>query len=226
MPDFIPTTDEGKRTFGLNLSTKLTAAPTDYSITVAQAAAFQALFDSYDAALTTALEPSTRTPTAIVNKDLARDAMVQNARRLARIIQAAPSVTPGQKTDLGLPIHDEEPTPSIPPQFAPGVEIVSVTGRTVRVKLRDTQSTRRGKPDGVIAAVVISYQGDETPTAASNWRYEGSTGRMVSDVVFPDTLAAGAKVWISAFWLNDRKEAGPAATPLSTFLQGGAEAAA
>ncbi len=35
------------------------------------------------------------------------------------------------------------------------------------------------------------------------------------------SLPAGTKVFLSAFWFNNRKESGPACTPVSTLLQGG-----
>jgi hypothetical protein len=54
----------------------------------------------------------------------------------------------------------------------------------------------------------------------SAWKFEGNTGRTNVEVVFPSTVAAGAVVWLTAFWFNGRKQSGPACAPVSTNVQG------
>ena len=45
--------------------------------------------------------------------------------------------------------------------------------------------------------------------------------RTVFDVEFPATVAAGAQVWLCAFWFNPRSQSGPACQPISAYLAGG-----
>jgi hypothetical protein len=85
----------------------------------AQATAYGALHDAFVAAYTAANSDATRTPSAIITKDDARVALVANARMLARIVQATPSVTNTQKSDLGLTVRVVEPGPIPPPAAAP-----------------------------------------------------------------------------------------------------------
>ena len=54
------------------------------------------------------------------------------------------------------------------------------------------------------------------------WTFQGSAGRVEKiDIGFPNTLAAGTKVWLCAFWFNRRKQSGNACDPISANLPGG-----
>ena len=75
-------------------------------------------------------------------------------------------------------------------------------------------------------ATVLSYVGAEPPDALGSWKFEGNTGRTTGEVVFPDTVAPGAKVWLTAFWFNARKQSGPACAPVGTNVQFGISMAA
>jgi hypothetical protein len=97
-----------------------------------------------------------------------------------------------------------------------------VTGYTVKIKLHDSASgSKRGKPAGVSGASVFSYAGATAPADISAWKFEGNTSKTAVEVAFPNTTAAGATVWLTAFWFNPRKQSGPACSPVNTNLQGG-----
>jgi hypothetical protein len=131
------------------------------------------------------------------------------------------SVTDGQKLSLGLNVK-ASPSPIPVPSSAPGLDVVSVSAWTVKIKLHDsTSSAKRGKPPGVSGAAVFSFVGATPPTDIAAWKFEGNTGRTNIDVAFANTLAPGALVWLTAFWFNGRKQSGPACAPVSTNLQGG-----
>ena len=51
-------------------------------------------------------------------------------------------------------------------------------------------------------------------------------GKPIVDVTFPGTTPAGSKVWFTAFWFNNRKQDGPAATPIGINIPGGSAMAA
>src|SRR5438067_1011799 len=100
--------------------------------------------------------------------------------------------------------------------------VLSVFAWTVRIRLYDIASVAmRGKPPGVNGAAVFSHVGETAPTDIGAWQFQGNTGKTNMDVVFPNTIAPGAKVWLTAFWFNGRKQSGPACNPVSTNLQGG-----
>jgi hypothetical protein len=109
----------------------------------------------------------------------------------------------------------------------PSVDIKSVTGNTVRLRIHDPSNpTRRGKPDGVDGISVFSFVGAEPPTGVAGWHFEGNTTRTVIDVAFDGSVAPGSKVWFTSFYFNARAQSGPACAPVSTNLQGGGAMAA
>ena len=224
--NFLPARDSLLLDWSNNFNTKITATPTAYGLTAAQATAYGTLHTAYSNAYTTATAPSTRTRGTIAAKNSARTALKANARLLARIVQATASVTAQQKIDLGLTPRDVVPSPINTPTEAPVLEIVTAIGRTIKLNLRSVGSERRGKPDGVHGASLFSFVGAAPPADISAWTFEGSTTRTSFDVEFPATVAAGSQVWLTAFWFNPRSQSGPACTPVSAYIAGGVSAQA
>jgi hypothetical protein len=227
MPDFLPSRDAELVTWSTNFNTRVSAAPTTYGLTAGQATAYDALHDAFVAAYNTASADATNSTANVIAKDDARANLKANARTLARIVQANPSVTNVQRSELGLTVRDAEPSPIPPPAAAPGLDVVSVSGNTVRVRLHDTLNpARRGRPDGVAGAAVFSYVGATAPSEAAGWTFEGNTVKTTVNVMFPAATAPGAKVWFTAFWFNAKAQSGPACAAVGTNLPGGAAMAA
>jgi len=217
---FLPSTDAGLLAWSLNFKTLITATPTVYGLTAPQATAYGTLHDAYNTALV-ACEPSTRTRPAVATKNTARTNLKANARLLAKLVQAAPLVTDAQRLALGLNVR-QAPAPVPAPSSAPNLDVVSVSAWTVSIKLHDASSgKKRGRPPGVSGAAIFSYVGATPPTALNDWHFEGNTGKTTIDAAFSNTLAPGAKVWLTAFWFNNRKQSGPACTPVGANLPGG-----
>ena len=84
----------------------------------------------------------------------------------------------------------------------------------------------RGKPFGAIGANVFSFVGPEAPTDPKAYHFEGLTTRPKVQLLFPDSVASGATVWISACWVSARGQIGTGSVPISFTIQGGAVAAA
>ncbi len=219
MPDFLPSRAADLVTWSTNFSTKITAAPTTFGLTAAQATAFAALHTAFATAFQTAQNPDTRSPTNIVAKDQAMASLKANARQLAGIVQKFPATTDEQRSELGLTVPDVDPSPVPVPGSAPGLSVQTVSGRTVRIRLKDTANPdRRGKPAGVSGAAVFSYVGAQPPEDISAWKFEGNTSRTIIDVVFPVTVPPFSRVWLTAFWFNDRKQSGPATSPIDANI--------
>lgn len=228
MPDFVPSNDQVFEAFVVHLSNQVTADPTSLGLTAAIATALADKVSTFSGLLEAATNPTTRSGSTILAKDVSRyDDLEPYVRQVARMIQGNIGVTDQQRYDLGLPIRDTTPSPQPVPGFKPLVNVISVSGRSARIRLKDSQdTTRRGRPDDVIGATIMTYVGDDTPTPSSDWKLYTNTGRTVVDVTFPETVPAGALVWVSACWFNNRKESGPMSDPLSTNLPGGAQAQA
>lgn len=151
--------------------------------------------------------------------------------------QAFPSITNAQRAELGLRIPSTGPSPIPAPTSAPEFAVVSTFGRTVKIRLRDAENPgRRGKPEGTQGATILMYTGESAPDTTnintippsdpSSWSFLLNTSTTIVDLDIPAHVAAGAKVWITAFWFNNRKEAGPAATPQSARINDGLAQAA
>ena len=220
MSGFLPNSDSGLLAWSLNFKTLIVATPTAYGLTTALASAYGTLHDAYATALV-ACDPAIRTRSAVPTKNTARGNLKANARLLADLVQGTASVTNAQKLALGLTVRSA-PSPIPPPSDAPGLDVVSVSGWTVNIKLHDAAvAGKRGKPAGVSGASVFTFVGATAPGDISAWQFVGNTGKTKVSVPFPNTLAAGAKVWLTAFWFNPRKQSGPICAPVGTNLPGG-----
>jgi hypothetical protein len=193
---------------------------TTIGLTSAELTAFNALVTSYQTALA-ACDPGVRSKAAVVTKNTARASLKASARSLAKLVEAQTSVSDAIKTELGLTVRSG-PTPIPPPATPPKIDVVSAVGRTVTLRLHDsTGLKKRGKPDGVDGAAVYSFIGTTPPEDSTAWTFEGLTGRTKFPVQFPTSVAAGAQVWFTAFWFNERKQNGPAADKVTTNIPGG-----
>ena len=224
--EFLPTRDALLLSWSSNFSSLISAGAVSYGLTTSQATAYAALHSAFAAAYATAIEPSTRTRSAISIKDNCRSLLKANARLLARIVQAAPAVTAAQKIDLGLTPRDVNPSPINPPVDPPVLEVAAAVGRTLKLRLRATGTDRRSKPAGVQGASVFSFVGAAAPADISAWTFEGASTRTNFDVTFGPAVPAGAQVWLTAFWYNPRAQSGPACEPVCAYIAGGVSAAA
>lgn len=209
-----------------NFSALLSASPTTYGATAAQATAFAALDAALQSAYTTAVSPTTRSPVNIEAKNLALQNMRASAINLAKIAYSTSTVSDAQLVALGLlPRSSRTPIPA--PATAPMIDVVSVGGNTVKLRLHAAgDPTRRGKPDGVNGASVFSFIGAAPPDTEAQWTFEGVCSKTSVDIVFPAGTPAGSRVWFTAFWFNNRKQSGPAADPVGTNIPGNAAMAA
>ena len=105
--------------------------------------------------------------------------------------------------------------------MVPAVDIVSVIRNVVRVRLHDAADASRTKPAGVKGAAIMTAITPVAPTNPSDYAWQGNTNRSEIDVIFPEETAPGTMVWITAMWLNEKQECGPACTPISATIQYG-----
>jgi len=208
-----------------NVVAVVTPLPATYGLTTTQVASYAALSTSFSAKLLVAITPATRTPVAIAAKDAAMALLRDASVDIARIITATPSVTNAQLLELGLN-ERTVPTPRPVPGGTPAIDVVSVSGRMVTVRIHNPASESRGKPMGAIGANVYSFVGPEAPSDPRVYHYEGLATRSKTGIAFPDSVPSGATVWLCAQWVNARGQMGLGSTPISVTLQGGPVSAA
>jgi hypothetical protein len=207
----------------IHFSQKISLDPAAYGLNQRHADDYAAANALWAAAYEAAHDPQTRTRGMVAAKNAAAGTIRAMAADLAGIINGTPSVTEAQKLNLGLSVRT---TPSRigPPTRPPRVDVLSVVGRTVALRIHDT--TGRGKPAGAAAAWVYTFVGEEYPADASQWRYQGAATRAKYSITFPGFVPGGQPVWIRAAWVNPRQEIGPTSVPITTNLQGGGAAIA
>lgn len=204
-----------------NFAALIATGYASYGLTTGQATAFGTLNTALQTAWSAAIEPTTRTRVTIAAKNLAIRNMRASAVLLAKIIYATPTVTDGQLVGLGLlPRSTRTPIPA--PTTSPIVEVGVVSGRLVNLRLHSSDSERRGMEAGAKGANLYSYVGSAAPTDPRDYHFEGMTTRTIAQIIFPNEVASGATVWLSACWVSNRGQTGPSSTPVSFTLQGGA----
>jgi hypothetical protein len=163
-----------------------------------------------------ATEPSTRTSPIIAAKNDARDVVKKLARQYAGIIHAHPGVTAEQKVRLHLTVRrGGGRSPRHPrPDHAPIMFIGSMQGASIKLRLRDATSARRGRPVGVRSATLLGFAGETPPASIRDWKLLRMTNRTDINLMLPKWAAEGEKLWITARWENTRCEAGPVAPPM------------
>lgn len=215
----LPTRESAFLAFSLNFSTKITATPTVFGLSAAQATTYAASHAAFATALAAATNPTTRTKGTIAAKTDQFRSTRDQLGMLCKIVMAQLSVTNEQRISLGLSprtIPQPIPAPSVPPVMV----VVSVDGRMVKLQLSDGGSAKKkSKPPGVKGCSVFSFVGPVAPTNPADYKFEGSTTRTSFDVLFPESCTPGTVVWLTAMWVNERLISGPACNPMSTRVQ-------
>lgn len=204
-----------------NFAQKIVLAPAMYGLTQQTADMYASANNYWRSTFDACRNPQTRTQVLISTKNAARDEIRRRSSLLAKIIEGTASVTDTQKLELGLSVR-KTPAPIPAPTDRPAVDVVSVNGRTVTMRIHDSaSSTKRGKPAGATAAMVYTFVGETYPTDLAAWRLEGAATKADYAVTFSGQVPGGQQVWIRAAWVNRRQESGPVSDPVTTYLQGG-----
>ena len=218
--DFVPPRDSDLLVFSNNFDQKINLLTTAIGLTVPQCTSFTALNDAWADSLATVAGGGNSTPNVIL-KNQARANLVSGPggiRELVGIIQKFPGTTNAQRAELNITVPDEEPSPIAKPAFPPLLVVRSVSGRAVSLVLSDPQNPSLKRiPDGVEGAIVMSYIGEEPPASSAVCTMQGPVQKTRTAVVFPESVAPGTKVWLTAMWFN-RRGVGPACDPVSTYI--------
>lgn len=222
---FYSRTEADLATGAANLITIVTPVPATWGLTTGEITSYTSLSTSYSTKLATANTPATRTSVAIEAKNIAKQLLKAASVNIARTITSVPTVTNDQLMSLQLNeriIPQPRPVPAAPPVL----EVISVSGRTVSLRIHATGSDLRAKPFGATGANIYSFVGADAPSDPRVYHYEGFATRGTTQVLFPDSVVSGATVWLSAQWVSARGQLSTGSTPISANLPGGNVAAA
>ena len=221
----IPTNDQQLVPYSINFNARANASYGKFNLTLDQAKAYTPLHDTYIAAqqaVEDARAAGMRSQSLTATRDAAKGSLLTYGRQLYNLVQVSADVTDADKILLGVAVRDTTPSPQPPPSVRPAVEIDSVFGRTVSIRVYDpATATKRRKPENVMAAWVYSYVGADYPTDPAAWDFNGAATRDRFDVVLPDSVPSGSQVWVCAVWINRKQVSGPVSSPVTTNVQGG-----
>ncbi len=150
---FYRKTEADLATGAANLISIVTAVPATWGLTTAEITSYTSLSTSYSTKLATATTPGTRTSVAIDAKNTAKKLLMAATINIARTITAVPTVSNDQLMSLGLNPRFI-PTPRPVPALPPTIDIISVSGRTVQIRIHASDSDARAKPFGATGANV------------------------------------------------------------------------
>lgn len=206
---YIPTTDAGVSSWLLNFSTLITAAPTDYGLTSGNAVTIDAQNTAYQAAYSLATDPSTRTPSTVAAKDAAKSAALAVVRPFAMQINANPSVTDEQRSDLGLTIRKIVPTPIPAPTAVPGLALVMLTPLAALIRSFNTATpTSKAKPYGAATVEIVQSVGTVFATDPSQCSFVNGFSKSPLSLDFTSD-DVGKKCTVFARYATKGSYAGP-----------------
>lgn len=219
--DFLPTREGELVPWLRQFAQKVSLAPTTYGATIGQATSLQNAVDAFIESWDKAQSNDTRTPSIIQLKSTNKDLAIVVARQVAGVIQKFPGTTDEMRVDLGLTVKAAPQPAQIPPR-APVLEVLERFGTTVRVKLHDGPTSRRGRPDFAEGAAVFSLVAPEASPNPAAYKLEGLTPKMIFDVTFPAETPAGTVVYLTAHWFNSLMQSGIGCQPVKAIIAGGA----
>jgi len=180
-----------------NFSSLIQGTPTALGLVAAQATAYEVVNMAYQDAYDAAITPATRTKGAVAAKNDAKKALKTMAADLAAIIDATPIVTDQQKIDLGLAIRKQQ-SPRPAPSTSPTIDVLSALGRTLKLRLHDDNSARRGRPEGTDGVTVMAFIGSAPSNSSQDWKFMGNFNKTTVDITVA-RRSRGATV----FWAAD-----------------------
>jgi hypothetical protein len=232
--DFYPRREADVLSWTNNFREQIGAAPPgSLGLTDEQARHYSDTQTAFAAAYRAANDPGTRTPVAVRVKNGLLRTLEKETRQLAAIIRAYPGagvtgmgISDEMLGTLGLVVKSKPRKRVSRPMRAPLLYVNDVDGRTVKLRLHDADSMRKGRPRDVSGAVVFAFVGDLPPPVpgagnvggVDGWQFVRNVTRTKLNVTLHADVPPGTKVWFIAAWFNWRQERGPMCMPVYTHI--------
>lgn len=156
-PSYIPATDGALASFLLNLATLITANPTNYGLVSGDAVVITNASTTFSTNLALAVDPVTRTPVSVAQKDATRVSSIATVRPYCQQIRLDSSVSDALKVGLGLNLTGTPPTPIPAPGLAPLLSSISASTGVHNLIARNPDApTTKAMPFGSIGVQIFS----------------------------------------------------------------------
>lgn len=198
---YIPPRDADFAAWLLNFATLIAASPTAYGLIASDATAISAQNTDFQAAYTSATNPTTRTSATVAAKDVARLNAQAVVRPYAMRVRNNTTVSDALKVGLGLTIPSTVPTPVPPPSTAPEIGLRQAIVGQMTLTYKEPGFAGKAKPYGVIGAEFARAIGTVPavdPTQATVW---GTATKSPFAMAFAPA-DAGKTVTLFARWIT------------------------
>ena len=224
MPDTcLPNSDNGLKYWALMVDKTLADRSGVYGVSAERVAAFGVLSAEFSEALQ-ACEGATRSVATTERKNDLRRRLRADARQILKTVNGTPGVTREDRIALGMTTR-VAPRRAGVPEETPSVIVERVVGQFVSVRVEPLRA--KTKPAGCVGFTLLgrvdamdAANGHAGVSGDTAWRFLGNFTRSAVEIDFGD-LPPGAKIWLTAEYMNTRLEPGPRATRVFTHLQGG-----
>lgn len=215
---YIPSREADMLLWAQNFSTLITANPANYGLTAGDATTIDGFVDAFDSALTTAVNPATKTIATVAAKNGAKTAMLDICRPYAQLIRHNLGLSNELKAGLGLTIVDLTPTAIPAPVTAPLLNLIGATPLEHTMRFSDQNTPdKRGKPFGVIGMQLFKFIGATPPAGTTEYLFHSFITRQPLSVDFGDD-DVGKKAYYIGRWQNGKGETGPWSAPVSLTI--------
>ncbi len=210
--DFLPARDEAMSLWAINFGALIAVSAASYGLVLADSTALNPLITAFTTSLSTAKNPTTRTPASVAAKGTARAQLSADIRALVKRIQSNNTITAAQKVSLGITVPTHVRTPVSPPVTRPVLSVANMASRSLTLRVSDESTpTKRAKPSNVEGANVYSFvalAGTPPPADLSGWTYKGLARKSDFNCAF-EAGDVGKVAHIRALWINSRGAGGP-----------------
>jgi hypothetical protein len=150
---YIPNKDADFANWIDNFSAMITASPTTYGLVASDAVVIAAVTAAWDTDYALAINPSTRTPTTVQQKNISKVGALATCRPYAQLIANNAGVSSSNKIALGLNPRTNPPTPVTAPTTLPVLSVSSAINQALVVRYRDSLASPsvKSKPAGAVA---------------------------------------------------------------------------
>ena len=211
MADYLPSKDADLVLFCANFSAVLGVNAVALGVTPAQATQYAGLADTFDTELGGAVAARATARAATDIKDQAKAELVARTRELAQMFYANPAVADSLRSQLGLPVRDDDRTPAPPPTATPVPEVEKVGGSQVVLRVVNGETGKASKPEGARGIQVfekVVAHNEPAPSGIDQMTLVevASSGRITRDY---DTADLCKTAYYAFRYTNVKGEAGP-----------------
>ncbi len=214
MPDFLPRRDAELVDWSNNFEQHVAADPGAFGLTPDQAGRLSKAHAAFAAAYRRSVTPVSAGPVATLEKNVAREKLMIEARRCAGVVRSDPRVSAAQMVELGLRVRRPKRRRVPAPEQAPGLRVRAAEGHRFELRLIDLQTGRCRKPGDVGGATLMYTVGKHPSSNASDWTWLCNTANPRVTWTRPSDVRPGERVWFTACWFSPTSEPGPLATPV------------